>query len=95
MSGPATITGLRAPAIRSASAAIRDGSGTARPSTRRASVCGSVAASASWLQSSIGIETKAGPRGGSEAWWIARASAAGTSWARGGSWLHFTYGCGP
>ena len=35
-------------------------------------------------QSSIGIETNAGPRGGSEAWWIARASATGTSCARGG-----------
>ena len=26
---------------------------------------------------------------------MARASAPGTSCARGGSWLHLTYGCGP
>ena len=95
MSGPAIITGRRAPAIRPARAAMAAASGTARPSTRRASVCASVSASASWAQSSIGIETNAGPRGGSDAWWIARASAAGTSCARGGSWLHLTYGCGP
>lgn len=43
----------------------------------------------------MGIETKAGRRGGVEAWWIARAMAPGTSWARRGSWLHLTYGCGP
>ncbi len=39
----------------------------------------------SCVQSSIGTETKAGPFGGREAVWIARASAAGTSCARGGS----------
>ncbi len=36
-------------------------------------------------QSSIGTETKTGPRGGSEARCAARARASGTSWARGGS----------
>ena len=45
-------------------------------------------------QSSIGSDTNAGPLGGSEAMWIARASAAGTSSARGGSKLHLTHGAG-
>ena len=40
--------------------------------------------STSPTQSSIGIETNTGPRGGSAARWVARASAAGTSSARGG-----------
>src|ERR1700732_752718 len=43
----------------------------------------------------MGIETNAGPRGGNVAWWMARPRAPGTSWARGGSCAHFTYGCGP
>ncbi len=45
-------------------------------------------------QSSIGIDTNAGPAGGRLAWWIAWASANGTSAAREGSWLHFTNGLG-
>ena len=49
-------------------------------------------ASASSVQSSIGSETNAGPFGASEAVWIARARACGTSCARGGSKLHLTKG---
>ncbi len=45
-------------------------------------------------QSSIGIDTNTGPRGGSAAVCSARASACGTSWAHGGSQLHFTSGWG-
>ena len=47
---------------------------------------------ASSVQSSIGSDTNAGPFGASDAMWIARASAAGTSSARGGSKLHLTKG---
>ena len=57
----------------------------ARPSTRRAIAWAEPSALASSVQSSIGIETKAGPFGGSEAVWMARPIAAGTSAAVGGS----------
>ena len=90
MSGPATITGDSAPARRSARSASAASSGAVRPITRRAMAAALRSASASAFQSSIGIETNAGPLGGSMAWWMARAIAPGTSWARGGSWLHFT-----
>ena len=46
---------------------------------------GGAVAGASAVQSSIGIETKAGPFGAIDAVWIARPIAAGTSSARGGS----------
>ena len=62
--------------------------------TTRLTVCAKRSSSASCPQSSIGIDTNTGPRGGSEAWWMARASASGTSSARGGSCAHFTYGWG-
>ena len=94
MSGPATSAGLRADSSRLASCASSAGSGTARPSTTRRRACTARSSSASRSQSSIGIDTNAGPWGGSVAWWMARPIAPGTSWARGGSWLHFTYGCG-
>ena len=90
MSGPATSTGRLACASRAASALRASGSGPDRPLTARARELAARSSSASWFQSSIGIDTNAGPRGGSVAWWIARASAPGTSWARGGSWLHLT-----
>ena len=95
MSGPATSTGLRADSSTAASCASSAGSGTARPVTIRRWALTARSSSASASQSSIGIDTNAGPRGGSVAWWIARPIAPGTSCARGGSWLHFTYGCGP
>ena len=95
-SGPATSTGLRADSSRLASCASSAGSGTARPpTTRRRARAAARSSSASASQSSIGIDTNAGPRGASVAWWMARPIAPGTSCARGGSWLHFTYGCGP
>ena len=62
------------------------GSATARPVDACASSGGATAASStSASQSSIGIETNTGPFGGSAARWAARASAWGTSSARGGS----------
>ncbi len=64
----------------------------ARPSTLRAMACAEPSAFASSVQSSIGIETNAGPLGGSEAVWIARPMAAGTSAAVGGSYDHLTRG---
>ena len=95
MSGPATNTGLRASWRARARSSRLSGSGPERPATVRATAFAAISGSASASQSSIGIDTNAGPRGGIAAWWIARASACGTSWARGGSWLHLTYGCGP
>ncbi len=50
--------------------------------------------STSAYQSSIGIETKVGPRGGSSARWAPWARARGTSSARAGSKDHLTSGCG-
>jgi hypothetical protein len=94
-SGPTTSTGLDAACNRSATTANVSGSGTERLVTRRAAAFRSRSGSASTSQSSIGMETNAGPFGGSEAWWMARAIAPGTSAARGGSWAHLTYGCGP
>ncbi len=51
-------------------------------------VCGG--GSAGWAQSSSGSERKTGPVGGWIAVAYARMSAAGTSWARTGSWAHLT-----
>ena len=90
MSGPAIITGDSASDRRSATSASAASSGAVRPMTRRAMAAPARSASASAFQSSIGMETNAGPLGGSDAWWIARAMAPGTSCARGGSWLHLT-----
>ncbi len=56
----------------------------------RCGATGSVLAS----QSSAGIDTSTGPRGGVIATWYARAIASGTSSARAGSMLHLTYGLG-
>ena len=95
MSGPATSTGLRASSSRAGEGLEGDGVGQRAAGRRGARSRAGRVLSASASQSSIGIETNAGPRGGSEAWWIARAMRRGTSSARGGSWAHFTYGCGP
>ncbi len=84
-SGPTTSTGFFAASRRAARSRTASGSATARPFTRRAMARAVSASSASTFQSSIGIETNAGPPGGRVAWWMARASAAGTSSARGGS----------
>src|SRR5688572_32753031 len=70
------------------------GSGAAAPDTSRAITLAVEAGSASASQSSIGIETNAGPLGGVAARWMARASACGTSAARAGSKLDLTSGCG-
>ena len=94
MSGPATNTGVRALSSSGASCASAAGSGATRVLTTRLSAWAARSASASWSQSSIGIETNTGPRGGSDAWWIARDRARGTSCARDGSCAHLTYGCG-
>ena len=91
MSGPATRTGLLAALRRWASDSIAAGSGPIRGSAIR-SITWPDWASASSFQSSIGSETKAGPFGASDAVWIARARACGTSCARGGSKLHLTNG---
>ena len=85
MSGPATSTGLFAASSRRASVATVSGAGAARPSTWRLIASATSASSTSASQSSIGIETKVGPFGGSVARWVARASASGTSAARAGS----------
>ena len=61
------------------------GSAPARPSTVRVVWWRTASSSTSARQSSIGIETNTGPCGGSAARWVARASACGTSSARGGS----------
>ena len=84
-SGPTTSTGFEAAASRRASSATRSGSAPARPLTSRPSWCPVASSSTSARQSSIGIETNTGPRGGSAARWVARAIACGTSSARGGS----------
>ena len=94
MSGPATRTGFDAFASRSPRSAIAAGSGAARPATERRIAWPAASSSTSAAQSSIGIETNVGPSGGSEAWWIAWASASGVSSARGTSKLRFTSGCG-
>ena len=94
MSGPATKTGFDAFASRSPSSLIAIGSAAARPVTERAIAWPTASSSTSAAQSSIGIETKVGPSGGSEAWWIAWASASGVSSARGTSKLRLTSGCG-
>ncbi len=94
MSGPAIITGFDAFSSESASASIASGSGAGALATWRAVTCSVDAGSASASQSSIGIETNAGPFGGVAAVWIARASACGTSAARAGSKLDLTSGCG-
>ena len=65
-----------------------------RPLSARAVWLAKSCGSSSARQSSIGIDTNAGPIGGSVAWLIACASANGTSSARGGSKLDFTNGRG-
>ena len=85
MSGPATKTGLRAVASRCARSRTTSGSAVARPVTRRPIACSAAAASTGTSQSSMGMETKTGPAGGSVATCAARASASGTSSAAGGS----------
>ena len=89
-SGPATSTGLVAAASASAAACRAARSGDIRPVTVRRIALAARSESASASQSSIGIETNTGPRGGSDAIWIARPIAVGTSWGRGGSWLYLT-----
>ncbi len=95
ISGPATNTG-RSRRCAAARRARRPAAGSA---------CARAADRARDLRGeSIGVDLLApvvhrdrherGSRGGSVAWWIACASANGTSAARGGSWLHFTYGFG-
>ena len=84
-SGPATITGFFALVSRSASARTASGSAPARPVTSRPIDGATWASSTSTVQSSIGSDSSTGPLGGSVAMWIPRASAAGTSSARGGS----------
>ena len=84
-SGPTTRTGFSAAASRCASACTSSGSAPARPLTLREVWCATASSSTSARQSSIGIETNTGPRGGSAARWVARAIACGTSSARGGS----------
>ena len=95
MSGPATSTGLAAACSRPARREIAPASGAVRAAIERTVAFSAMSPSASSAQSSIGIDTNAGPRGGSIAWWIARPIAYGTSCARAGSCAHFTYGCGP
>ena len=85
MSGPATNTGLVAASSFSASAVIASGSGPDLAATPRSIAASASASVTSASQSSIGTETKAGPFAGVFATWIARASASGTSAARGGS----------
>jgi hypothetical protein len=77
-------TGLLASERRLASEEIATGFEPDRDSTVR-SFASLDDSSASAVQSSIGRETNAGPFGGSEAVWIARAIACGTSAALGGS----------
>ena len=85
MSGPATKTGLDAASRAPARASSESGSGAARPATERSMAARASPSSTSAPQSSIGIETNAGPLAGVFARWIARPSASGTSSARGGS----------
>ena len=59
--------------------------GAARPLTLRSIAARASPSSTSAYQSSIGSETKTGPRGGRPARWAPWASASGTSSARGGS----------
>jgi len=47
-----------------------------------------------WSQSSSGKDKNTGPAGGCTAVAIARMNAAGTSWARAGSYAHLTHGRG-
>jgi hypothetical protein len=85
MSPPATKTGFAAAISRCASACTSAGSAPARPSTVRVVWWRIASSSTCAAQSSIGIETNTGPCGASAARWVARASACGTSSARGGS----------
>ncbi len=90
MSGPATITGFSASAIRAASRSTWIGSGEALPVTSRSMISLASVSPISKSQSSIGIETITGPLGGRLARWIAWAIARGTSSARAGSKANFT-----
>ena len=86
MSGPATSTGLSAALEPPGEVGDRLRVAGARgPLVRRAIAARASASSTSASQSSIGIETNAGPLGGSVARCAARPSASGTSSARGGS----------
>ena len=87
MSGPATSTGFGAAGepLGELGDRVRVGAGAAARPRRAIAWAGRVGSGASTVQSSIGIETKAGPFGASAAVWIARPIAAGTSSARGGS----------
>ena len=84
-SGPITSTGLRAAASAAAQSASSAGSGAMSWLVRRGG-SGRVGAA----QSSLGMETKVGPKGRCMATWKACAMAAGTSAARAGSQDHLT-----
>jgi hypothetical protein len=67
MSGPAIIAGFFAFASFSTKSPTRAGSGPCRPPTSLRVWCATSASSTSASQSSNGIETNTGPRGGSDA----------------------------
>ena len=84
-SGPTTSSGLVADSSRLARSRTASGSAAPGPVTERPIWCGIASASASASQSSIGIDTNTGPFGARPARCAPRASACGTSSARGGS----------
>ena len=87
MSGPATSAGLDASTRRRAMLAMLAPSGRPAPPLTARVVWWRTSSSerTSAYQSSIGIDTNTGPRGGRAAVCSARASACGTSCAQGGS----------
>ncbi len=96
-SSPTTRTAERAPAMRSARCRTVSRAGPVAWMTRRAAAACAPRSSASVSsasKSSMGRETNTGPCGGVSASWAARASAGATSAGRGGSYAHFTAGCG-